>query len=159
MRFQPRAPQQAFQLLGRQRMLDVIHAFKFHALCSQDTLDLAACASRRLLVKSDFGFLFHGRTTLSPLRGCARFVAYDPGLAPWAVFLCRFAAESLMSRDLQHNLPIVLAFFEQPISLHRALEWKHVPDLRNQLALFDPLGKLLPRGFHDLAFLREIRQP
>jgi len=58
-RSKSRPAQQTLQLFRRQRVLDVIDALILHALFDQDTLDLAAGASGRLLVERDSGFLRH----------------------------------------------------------------------------------------------------
>lgn len=54
----------------------------------------------------------------------------------------------------EHDLAIVLAFFEQLVGFDGAVEGKHMADLRREFSLVDPCGELLPRWFHDLALLR-----
>src|ERR1700722_6856670 len=69
------------------------------------------------------------------------------------------AAVRSSTRNLQHNLPIVLPGLEQLEPFYRPIKRENVSDLRSQLPLSNPRRKLLPRRFHDLALLREICQP
>jgi hypothetical protein len=59
LRPQPCLSQQRLQLGYRQRLLEVVDCLELDALPGQDTPDLPAGASGRLLVNSDSGFLFH----------------------------------------------------------------------------------------------------
>src|SRR5580704_565229 len=61
--------------------------------------------------------------------------------------------------NLQHNLAVILTILQQLVSFHSSVKRQDLSDHRGQPAFGDPLGELLPCGFHDLALLREVSQP
>src|ERR1700678_1394432 len=66
--------------------------------------------------------------------------------------------ETLLT-DLQHNLPVVLAFLDERVGVASFFEWENFSDHRIQLAGREPSGKLLPRRFHERAICAQIGQP
>lgn len=59
LRSQPGAVQQLLQLIRRKRLLHVVDALETDPFRSQDTLDVAALGSRRLLVNDDLTVKLH----------------------------------------------------------------------------------------------------
>src|SRR5579864_998473 len=68
--------------------------------------------------------------------------------------LFRGSSGYVLGCDFQDYFAVILPLFQKFVGFHRALEWKHLSDLRRQLPFLDPTRKLLPGWPHDLRLLR-----